>query len=123
MSIESVESVGSFYSFHNVETAEDSPKVVAEKQAHPVSKKVEESKEKEEISKDKVGKTVESLSQISHLLNTRLTFDFDENTGKNIIRVIDRESGDVIRQIPAQEMLDLVSKLKGVIGMLFDEEA
>lgn len=121
MSIESLEKVNSFYSYQNVETVEDSSRVAVRR---PSVAPVERSGEpRQEVTRNEVEKTVESLQAVARALNTRLSFEVDENTGKNIIRVIDSESGEVIRQIPPQEMLDIVSKLKSVIGVLFDREA
>ena len=122
MSIESVESVNSFFSFQGVDATEDVARKMDDKSSLLKVEKPAEEK-KDEISKDEVKRTVESLSIITQALNTRLSFSVDEKTGRNIIRVFDSESGDLIRQIPPQEMLDLVSKLRGVIGVLFDKEA
>jgi flagellar protein FlaG len=122
MSIESVENVNSFFSFHGIDTVEDVPKTShnkssLEKTENPVEQK------KENLTREKVEKTIDSLETISNALNTRLSFSVDEKTGRNIIRVLNSDTGDLIRQIPAQEMLDLLSKLRGVIGVPFDEEA
>lgn len=122
MSIESVDSINSFFSFQGADAVKD---VANNGNIKPSLMKAENPAEKkqDEISKEKVEKTVQSLETISQALNTRLSFSVDEKTGRNIIRVLDSETGDLIRQIPAQEMLDIVSKLRGVIGVLFDEEA
>jgi len=39
--------------------------------------------------------------------NTSLTFSIDDTSGSVVIKVIDKVSGDVVRQIPAEEVLVL----------------
>ncbi|MBU3071162.1 flagellar protein FlaG [Aestuariicella sp. G3-2] len=41
-----------------------------------------------------------------------LMFSLDEGTGDMIVRVIDRSSGDLIRQIPHEVVLDLAAKAR-----------
>ena len=53
--------------------------------------------------------------------NLELQFSMNNDTGKVVVKVIDRETGKLIRQIPPQELLDLASKLQD-IGILFDRK-
>lgn len=42
-----------------------------------------------------------------------LEFRLDEGTGMTVVTVKDSESGDVIRQIPSEEVLKIAESLKG----------
>jgi flagellar protein FlaG len=42
-----------------------------------------------------------------------LEFRLDESTGMTVVTVKDTESGDVIRQIPSEEVLKIAESLKG----------
>jgi flagellar protein FlaG len=42
-----------------------------------------------------------------------LAFSVDEDTGRTVVRVIDAQSGDVLRQFPSEEVLVLASRLQG----------
>ncbi len=64
----------------------------------------------------KVGEFVDSLG-------TRVGFKYDARSSQPVIRVYDRETGDLIRQIPDEEMLNLLSKLKDITGLIFHESA
>lgn len=66
---------------------------------------------------------VNAMNQVAKALNTRLTFQVDESTGRLIVKVIDSETGEVRRQIPPEEMVRLVEKMKSMVGMLFNQEA
>lgn len=40
-----------------------------------------------------------------------------------VTRIIDRESGEVLRQIPAEEVLEIAERLNELQGRLIDLEA
>jgi flagellar protein FlaG len=51
-----------------------------------------------------------------------LLFSGHEDTGQTVVRVVDKDTGKLIRQIPPQELLDLAAKLEDMMGMLFDKQ-
>jgi flagellar protein FlaG len=51
-----------------------------------------------------------------------LQFSVHEDTGQTVIKVVDKDTGKVIRQIPPQEMLELAAKLEDMMGILFDRQ-
>ena len=54
------------------------------------------------------------------LLGSRLSFSLDEDTGDTVINVVDNKTGDVIRQIPPEEILNLKKKMGKMQGLLLD---
>ena len=52
--------------------------------------------------------------------NVGLRFSVHEPTGRTIVKVIDKETKEMIREIPAEEILNLAAKLDEMMGMLFD---
>lgn len=61
--------------------------------------------------------------QIQAISNNSLDFSIDESSGKTVVRVTDRESGELIRQIPSQEMLDIARSLDRLQGILVKQQA
>jgi flagellar protein FlaG len=57
------------------------------------------------------------------LLDTRLTFTIDEDTGETVISIINSETGEVIKKIPPDEILSLKKRIGEMIGLLLDEKA
>jgi len=53
--------------------------------------------------------------------NQKLKFSEDEKTGKMIIQIVDKESEDVIRQIPAQQFLDLIYNINKVASAVLKD--
>lgn len=71
-----------------------------------------------------VQKAVESLKQ---MIQTRapnnLAFSVDDSTGKTIVKISDAQTGETIRQIPSEELLEIARSLDKVQGMLLQEKA
>ncbi|MGS0695573.1 flagellar protein FlaG [Shewanella sp. 0m-4] len=63
------------------------------------------------------------LTDMMSLMRKGLAFKVDEHSGQNIVSVMDVDSGDVIRQIPNEEALELAQKLAEVAGFLLKTEA
>lgn len=59
-----------------------------------------------------LGDAVESINQFVNAQMRTLNFSVDENSGKAVVKVIDFETKDVIRQIPGEEVLKMASAIK-----------
>ena len=65
----------------------------------------------------------EELNQVVDLFNHELRFEIDDRLGKVIVKIIDKETGETIRQIPPEDMLNIMARIDEVLGMMFDERA
>ena len=65
---------------------------------------------------------VDRLDAFVSTFNKGLSFRIDEVSGKNIVTIFEVSSGDVIRQIPEKEMLDLAQQLSLNSGGLVAEK-
>jgi flagellar protein FlaG len=52
-----------------------------------------------------------------------LQFSIDDDTGKTIVRVSDAETGEMIRQIPSKELLEIARSLDKLQGLLLKQKA
>jgi len=50
-----------------------------------------------------------------------IKFALDQETKRVIVRVTDENSGEVVRQIPPEDYLRLISSFREMFGVLFDE--
>lgn len=55
--------------------------------------------------------------------NSNLQFSFDDETNKTVVRVIDSESGELIRQIPSEEVMAIAKSIGQMQGMLLKQKA
>lgn len=53
----------------------------------------------------------------------KLAFEIDDTSGSFYVEVRDLNSGDVIKQIPSEEILKLRERLDELIGIFLDTEA
>ena len=52
-----------------------------------------------------------------------LKFRVDEDSGRNVVTVVDVKSGDTIRQIPTEELLEVIARLAEASGGLINVKA
>ena len=64
----------------------------------------------------------QKLQEYVGKMNKGLEFLVDQDSGRDVIKVIDKTNGDLIKQYPSEEVLDLVTKLSEATGSLFNEQ-
>jgi len=68
----------------------------------------------------------ETLDEISRDLDTLhavgLNFTRHEETGRTMVRITNRDTDEVIREIPTKQVLDLAAKIEEMVGIIFDEK-
>jgi len=90
--------------------------------AVPVGANIAEARRRE------LSDAVKHFSGFVQNITRELNFSVDEELGKTVVTVIDESSGNVIRQIPSEDMLELaknISELKerSGIGILLETDA
>jgi flagellar protein FlaG len=66
--------------------------------------------------------TLASLEKQITRFNRRFEFSVDQSINRIIVKVIDRETDKVIKEIPPQEIQHLLASLREMMGLLVDEE-
>lgn len=56
-------------------------------------------------------------------LQRDLNFSVDDSTGQVVVRVVDGDSGKVVRQIPSEDILRLAERLDEMRSLLFEAKA
>lgn len=79
-------------------------------------------KESRQSQQQQLEMLVERLDTFVSTFNKGLSFRLDDESGRNIITVFEVSSGDVIRQIPEKEMLELAQQLSLHAGGLVAEK-
>lgn len=80
-----------------------------------------ESIEQAQLSADKLRASVEQLNQFMKDGQRNLAFSVDDSADAVVVRVTDRDTNELIRQIPTEEALAIREHLDQVMGMLFSE--
>ena len=76
------------------------------------------------VSDAQVKQMVEQMQSQIDSMNVSLQYSFYGNGGEKIaVKVVNRETGQVIREIPSKEMQTLQTKMSELVGMIFNDNA
>ena len=88
-----------------------------------------EKQESADVSVEQIETAAAQLSEFVQTNNRQLNFSVDEGSNKQVVKVTDSQSGDVIRQIPSEEILKLSERLQDLqtevgtaVGLLFNKQ-
>ncbi len=73
-----------------------------------------------------VEKLTEAVDKINEMMQNgkqTLTFQLDEESERMVIRVLDAQTKEVIRQIPSEETLKFAKYVDGLVGLIFNKKA
>ncbi|MBH0030441.1 flagellar protein FlaG [Pseudoalteromonas sp. SWYJZ98] len=73
------------------------------------------------LEREQLEQMAQQLQDFMGEMNRSLQFKVDEDSGRDVIKVLDKDSGEVIKQYPSEEVLSLVSKLSESAGILIDQ--
>lgn len=78
------------------------------------------------FSLDQVKKAVDEGNSFLQVVKRNLQFKVDEATDELVVKIVDSESGELVRQIPSEEMLAFIERLQeqdGQQGLMIQDRA
>ncbi|MCF6353671.1 MAG: flagellar protein FlaG [Candidatus Polarisedimenticolaceae bacterium] len=66
----------------------------------------------ERSSREEMSNAVRSLNESVQNIQRGIEFSIDEESGRSVVKVVDRETGDVIRQLPSEDALAVSRQIK-----------
>lgn len=81
---------------------------------------IEPEEEKEKVEKNEAANGYKQLSDLVRtagldMRNVRLEFEQDQNSGRMIVRVVDRETDETVREIPPEELLHAQQVIQNLV--------
>ncbi len=76
--------------------------------------------EQEQMSSEQLRKTVEQLNK--RLMNSEAIFGIHEDTNRVTIKIVDKDTKEVIKELPPEKTLDMIAKAWELAGILVDEK-
>ena len=70
-----------------------------------------------------VAEAVKNINQTMQALSRNLEFSIDTDSKQTIVKVVDQETQEVIRQMPSAEALEIAKALDRVQGLLIRQKA
>ncbi|MDE6885675.1 MAG: flagellar protein FlaG [Helicobacteraceae bacterium] len=61
-----------------------------------------------------------ALNKEMQSINTNIMFDYEDSISSLILTIKQRDSGKIIRQIPTDEAVELMKKMRDVINVVLD---
>lgn len=80
----------------------------------------ETQEQQQERQKEKIRKAVENLNK--NMKNSSAQFGIHEETNRVTIKIVDKETKEVIKEYPPEETLDMIAKAWEIAGILVDEK-
>ncbi len=89
-----------------------------------------ETPESSSVSFSRLIDQVEKLSKATQHMNRSLEFTFDDEINKTVITIRDKETDEIIRKIPAEELVEISKRIQenssqyeSSVGLLFSSSA
>jgi flagellar protein FlaG len=83
--------------------------------------KAQQQGESVQISDVQVIKMIERANKALTGRNTTFEFSIHKQTKQILVKVLDKDTGETIREIPPEKTLDMVAKMWELAGLLVDE--
>jgi flagellar protein FlaG len=77
----------------------------------------------QQMTADDVQAVVDKLNEFMHNGQRNLSFSVDKDTEDMVVKVMDTQTNEVIRQFPSEETLKLAKHLEGMLGLIFNDKA
>jgi len=73
-------------------------------------------------SPEQIKSAIEVANRKAHFGHTNAKFSYHEATKSISVKIIDDETNEVIKEIPPEETLDMISKMWELAGIMVDEK-
>lgn len=74
---------------------------------------------KEQPSNEQIRKAVEQMNK--NMFNSEAVFGIHEGTNRVTIKIVDKDTKEVIKELPPEKTLDMIAKVWEMAGILVDE--
>lgn len=117
----SIDTVNKSQSCHDINTIFFDKEIVEINDNNLYKSESEENKSNSE-NEIKLTSSIESASYKSELFNRSLEFSIHKDTNKIMIKIVDNKTEEVVKEIPPEEILDMMAKFYEIAGILVDEK-
>lgn len=79
--------------------------------------------QRRQLTQEEIERYTTELRQVSQAMNKRLSFSYNEDLQLMVVKVIDRNTDKVIKELPPTELRRVHMRIREAIGLLLDESA
>ncbi|MCK8824187.1 flagellar protein FlaG [Fuchsiella alkaliacetigena] len=104
-------------SFENEQLAEE--RIERQGQGDEIERRIEEAEE--ELTREEFEEGIEALNDTVQSFHENLEFELHETTEQMMARLVDLRDNEVIKELPPEEVLDMLGKIREMVGLIVDE--
>jgi flagellar protein FlaG len=88
-----------------------------------VDQQVQDVQEKRDVKPEELQKLIEEVKRKFDMLSKYLKIDIDRELEMPVVKIMERDTNKVIRQIPPDYLLELMKRIDQLLGLLVEKEA
>lgn len=73
------------------------------------------------LTEEELKKVTEWLNDSMRLFNFRLQFEIRQHPNHIVAKVLDKETGEVIREVPPESLSSMINRMRSEMGVFVDE--
>lgn len=78
--------------------------------------------ENKKVAQSTIDSIISETNSKTKMSNTKLQYSIDEETQRISIKIIDKDTDKVIREVPPEETLEAIKKIWEIAGIIVDEK-
>ena len=103
------------------------PAVPAYKSSVQEDVEKKEKKEKNEIRKEEsplsFERVIDEMNRLYQKMDRKVKFSMHQGTGRIVARVINKDDGRILREVPPEDFLNFIARMQEYTGLVFDKVA
>ena len=86
-----------------------------------VGRKQEVPTAREEIPREEIERATDKLNRLMGIINKQMKFIIHENSHRVIVKIVDRQTGKVLNEIPPKNIIDMLESFSDMVGLQLDK--
>jgi len=82
----------------------------------------DQQEELEEFTEEQIEEGVETLNESVEALHKGLKFEIHEESDRMHVQVVDVIEDEVLKELPPEEILDMLGRIQEMVGIIIDEK-
>ena len=87
-----------------------------------VDQQVQDAQEKRDVKPEELQKLIEEVKKKFDMLSKYLKIDIDQELEIPVVKIMEKDTNRVIRQIPPDYLLELMKRIDQLLGLLVERE-
>ena len=87
-----------------------------------VDQQVQEVQEKRDVKPEELQRLMEEVRKKFDMLSKYLKIDIDQELEMPVVKIMERDTNRVIRQIPPDDLLELMKRIDQLLGLLMERK-